>query len=75
MLWNINLSFERLFSSQGQVAYVLRTRALLSKPIAKLIPFNLHVLCLPLALILSQDQTLHSKRLLILFFSQGFLIF
>ena len=28
----------------------------------QLIPFNLHVLCLPLALILSQDQTLHSKR-------------
>jgi hypothetical protein len=26
-----------------------------------LLPFDLHVLGLPLALILSQDQTLHSK--------------
>ena len=30
---------------------------------APLLPFDLHVLSLPLAFILSQDQTLHSKIL------------
>ncbi len=35
--------------------------ATLKALLLKLIPFNLHVLCLPLALILSQDQTLHCK--------------
>ena len=33
----------------------------------KLLPFDLHVLGLPLAFILSQDQTLHCKLLYTLF--------
>ena len=39
--------------------YALRTRAPLSLPPKKQKPFDLHVLGLPLAFILSQDQTLH----------------
>ena len=42
--------------------YVLLTRAPLVSGIATLLPFDLHVLGLPLAFILSQDQTLRSKR-------------
>ena len=41
----------------GQVAYALRTRL----PLSIATPFDLHVLGLPLAFILSQDQTLHRK--------------
>ncbi len=50
--------------------YVFRTRL----PVAslciatKLLPLDLHVLSLPLAFILSQDQTLHCKCCLILTF-------
>ena len=57
----INLSFERLSPSYRQVGYVLLTRA----PVAityiaiSMMPLDLHVLSLPLAFILSQDQTLH----------------
>ena len=40
---------------------MLRTRAPVVSGIATLLPLDLHVLGLPLALILSQDQTLHSK--------------
>ena len=40
---------------------MLRTRSPLVSGIATLLPFDLHVLGLPLALILSQDQTLRSK--------------
>ena len=40
---------------------MLRTRAPVVSDIATLLPLDLHVLGLPLALILSQDQTLHSK--------------
>ena len=40
---------------------MLRTRAPLVSTLAGLLPFDLHVLGLPLALILSQDQTLHCK--------------
>ena len=38
---------------------MLRTRAPVVSSIATLLPLDLHVLGLPLALILSQDQTLH----------------
>ena len=41
------------------VAYALRTRAPLSAAPKGRLPFDLHVLGLPLAFILSQDQTLH----------------
>jgi hypothetical protein len=40
---------------------VLRTRAPLSSGASSQIPSDLHVLGLPLAFILSQDQTLHCK--------------
>jgi hypothetical protein len=41
---------------------VLRTRAPVASDIATLLPLDLHVLGLPLAFILSQDQTLHCKK-------------
>ena len=46
---------------QRQIVYALRTRAPLVSEKASylLLPFDLHVLGLPLAFILSQDQTLH----------------
>jgi hypothetical protein len=40
---------------------VLRTRAPVAGDIATPLPLDLHVLGLPLAFILSQDQTLHCK--------------
>ena len=72
MLWRVNLSFPRLCSSIRQIVYVLLTRAPLVSGIATLLPFDLHVLGLPLAFILSQDQTLRSKRVLIPFHIQIF---
>ena len=45
---------------------MLRTRAPVATNIAIVLPLDLHVLSLPLAFILSQDQTLHSKWVLIL---------
>ena len=41
--------------------YALLTRAPLSDIASYIIPLDLHVLSLPLAFILSQDQTLHSN--------------
>jgi hypothetical protein len=41
--------------------YVFRTRLPVVSGIATLLPLDLHVLSLPLAFILSQDQTLHCK--------------
>ena len=41
--------------------YALLTRAPLTYQPKSICPFDLHVLGLPLAFILSQDQTLHSK--------------
>ena len=67
MLWSINPSFPGLFSSIRQIVYALRTRTPLVSDIAILLPFDLHVLGLPLAFILSQDQTLHCKRVRSLF--------
>ena len=64
----INPPFGGLFTCFGKVAYVFRTRL----PVATIciaadvLPLDLHVLSLPLAFILSQDQTLHCKCCLIL---------
>ena len=60
MLWGIRRRFHRLFPGNGHVAHALRT---LSPVAANCIattamPLDLHVLSLPLAFILSQDQTL-----------------
>ena len=46
--------------------YALRTRAPVAaiEPKSNALPLDLHVLSLPLAFILSQDQTLHSKAFL-----------
>ena len=57
--WGITRRFHRLSPSAGLVAYALRTRAPLSEAPKDPLPFDLHVLGLPLAFILSQDQTLH----------------
>src|SRR5258705_10397532 len=68
MLRGINPGFPGLFPTLRKVLYVFRTRL----PVAslciatKLLPLDLHVLSLPLAFILSQDQTLHCKCCLIL---------
>ena len=58
--WGISRRFHRLSPGRGQVAHVLRTLP----PVAatgiatRALPLDLHVLSLPLAFILSQDQTL-----------------
>ena len=61
MLRCINLPFGRLFTNFGKVAYVFRTRLPVATSIATVLPLDLHVLSLPLAFILSHDQTLHCK--------------
>ena len=66
--WGIIRRFHRLSPGRGLVAYALRTRAPLSRPGGRL-PFDLHVLGLPLAFILSQDQTLHCIIVLLNFLS------
>ena len=59
--WGISRRFHRLPPGRGQVAHVLRPLP----PVAatgiatRALPLDLHVLSLPLAFILSQDQTLH----------------
>ena len=67
MLWRISPNFLGVCSSIRQIVYVLLTRAPLVSGIATLLPFDLHVLGLPLAFILSQDQTLRCKRVRSLF--------
>ena len=68
--WGVIRRFHRLSPGRGLVAYALRTRPPLSRPEGRL-PSDLHVLGLPLAFILSQDQTLHCIIvLLILFFPE-----
>ena len=63
MLWGISRRFHRLFPRNGQVAHALRTLAPVaintSTNLRVMLPLDLHVLSLPLAFILSQDQTLH----------------
>ena len=56
--WRITRRFHRLPAGTGWVAYALRTRPPLSPAPKDRIPSDLHVLGLPLAFILSQDQTL-----------------
>ena len=56
--WRIIRRFHRLSARQGLVAYALRTRPPLSSTPKGRIPRDLHVLGLPPAFILSQDQTL-----------------
>ena len=64
MLRGINPGFPGLFPTRRKVVYVFRTRL----PVASdciataLLPHDLHVLSLPLAFILSQDQTLHCNN-------------
>ena len=64
MLRGINPNFSGLFPTYWKVVYVFRTRL----PVAInciatiMLPLDLHVLSLPLAFILSQDQTLPYKR-------------
>ena len=60
-LRGINPSFPGLSPCLGKVAYALLTRApVAGRSIATPpLPLDLHVLSLPLAFILSQDQTLH----------------
>jgi hypothetical protein len=63
ILWDITPSFPGLSPTRRKVLYVFRTRLpVVSNGIATvLLPLDLHVLSLPLAFILSQDQTLHCK--------------
>ena len=60
-LWRFTPRFHGLSACYGHVAHALRTLApVADKSIATLsLPLDLHVLSLPLAFILSQDQTLH----------------
>ena len=67
--WALIRRFHRLSPCRGLVAYALRTRAPLSCPEGHL-PFDLHVLGLPLAFILSQDQTLHCIIVLLICFPE-----
>ena len=61
LLWGITRRFHLLSPGPGQVAHVLRTLPpVAARSIATpALPLDLHVLSLPLAFILSQDQTLH----------------
>ena len=65
--WRIIRRFHRLSARRGLVAYALRTRAPLSCHPKAAIPFDLHVLGLPLAFILSQDQTLRCSIVVLKF--------
>ena len=69
--WRIIRRFHRLSARRGLVAYALRTRAPLSEAPKGLLPFDLHVLGLPLAFILSQDQTLRCTIVLLCFYSES----
>ena len=58
MLCGISSRFQLLSPSERQVAHVLLTRPPLIKGASSLSPFDLHVLGVPPAFVLSQDQTL-----------------
>ena len=66
--WRIIRRFHRLSARRGLVAYALRTRAPLSGHPKVPFPFDLHVLGLPLAFILSQDQTLRCNIVFLVVF-------
>ncbi len=78
VLCGIIRRFQRLSPRKGQIVYALLTRAPLVSIPKDLLPYDLHVLSLPLAFILSQDQTLHSKSSFVIsedttdFFCLGF---
>ena len=59
----ISTGFPVLSQSSGQVAHVLRTRSPLSTRASPGFTFDLHVLSVPPAFVLSQDQTLHRRSL------------
>ena len=59
--YSINSPFGELFHTQGQVAHVLRTRSPLSTRPKSCLSFDLHVLTMPPAFTLSQDQTLQES--------------
>ena len=66
ILWGIRPNFFGLSPCVRQVAYALRTRppvATIKSKLFNVLPLDLHVLGLPLAFILSQDQTLHCKKM------------
>ena len=69
-IWGISRDFSRLSPCGGQVAYALLTRAPVAgrNVAAPPLPLDLHVLSLPLAFILSQDQTLRCCYMFFLFF-------
>ena len=60
IIWGVRRRFHRLSPGHGHVAHALRTLApVAARSIATpALPLDLHVLSLPLAFILSQDQTL-----------------
>ena len=57
-LCGISSRFQLLSPSERQVAHVLLTRPPLSYGASSITPFDLHVLGVPPAFVLSQDQTL-----------------
>ena len=59
--FGINPPFGGLSRTRGQVAHVLRTRSPLSTSPKTRFSFDLHVLTMPPAFTLSQDQTLQKK--------------
>ena len=62
MLWGINPNFPGLFPSYEEgCVRVPHPFAGRHQVLLHLLPLDLHVLSLPLAFILSQDQTLHCK--------------
>ena len=64
-LFGISTGFPELSRSAGQVAHVLLTRPPLNqREQALLVPLDLHVLGMPPAFVLSQDQTLHYRVLI-----------
>ena len=58
VLSGIRPSFPGLSQSAGQITHVLLTRSPLVYPPKRALPFDLHVLGMPPAFVLSQDQTL-----------------
>ena len=59
-LSGFSIRFQKLSRAHGQVTYVLLTRSPLDLgKQASFLSFDLHVLGMPPAFILSQDQTLH----------------
>ena len=76
VIWGIRRRFRRLYPGPGHVAHALRTPLPVAAGCiaAPALPLDLHVLSLPLAFILSQDQTLLGiKKSFLKAFSPGIL--